>query len=111
MRKINTQDVFKAGRLMKEAGIKKTVADIYKKSKEEGADRESVGMEAIFTILEACSTEKMETKLYDLLGGILEKTPDEVATQSLEKTIEDIKQIAKENNLALFFKQASQLTN
>ena len=68
--------------------------------------QESVGFELIMTIFEACCTEELEKKFYDLLGGIIEK---DVANQPLDDIFEDIKIIVKENDVLHFFKQVGQL--
>lgn len=130
MRKLITSDVFKAARIIKEAKVKDAISEIFEstkgvnisinendseeekkvKLKEIANKQETAGFEAIMTIFEACSTEKLEGMLYELLAGICEKNADDIANQSLETTVEEIKTIARENNLANFFKSASQLT-
>lgn len=131
MRKINTQDVFKLARLIKAAGIKDIVSNMFasglriskeiqvdenaseeekKKAKQElDRKQEEFGVNAIFTLLENCCSPDLEKKVYDLVAGITEKTPDAVMNQSLEVTIDDVKEIAKNNNIIDFFKKASQL--
>lgn len=131
MRKINTQDVFKLARLVKAAGIKDIVSDMFasglsisreikvdenateeekKKAKQElDRKQEEFGVNAIFTLLENCCSPDLEKKVYDLMAGITEKTPDAVMNQSLDVTIDDVKEIAKNNNIIDFFKKASQL--
>ena len=130
MRKLITSDVFKAARIIKEAKVKDAISEIFESTKgvkisidesdseEVKAEKqqalaekqEAAGFEAIMTIFEACSTPKLEGMLYELLAGICEKNADDIASQSLEVTIEEIKAIASENNIANFFKSASQLT-
>lgn len=130
MRKIITSDVFKASRIIREAKVKDAISEIFKsaqatKIKIEAEDSEEVkaekkalladaqeaaGFEAIMTVFEACSTEKLENMLYELLAGICEKKTEDIANQTLEVTMEELKIIAKENNLANFFKSASRLT-
>lgn len=132
MRKINTQDVFKLARIIKGAGIKEVVSDMFAKgiqiSREnelpDGATEEEIsqaqqqmarkqeefGVNAVFTILENCCSVDLEKKVYDLLAGITEKTPDAVMNQTFETTVEDVKEIAKNNDLIGFFKKASQLS-
>ena len=109
MRKINTQDVFKLARIIKGAGIKEVVSDMFAKgiqiSREnelpDGATEEEIsqaqqqmarkqeefGVNAVFTILENCCSVDLEKKVYDLLAGITEKTPDAVMNQTFETTV------------------------
>lgn len=130
MRKLITSDVFKMARIIKAAQVKDAIADIFESTKGVNAGiletdseevkeekrkaladkQEAAGFEAIMTVFEACSTEKLENMLYELFGGITEKKPEDIARQSLETTIADIKTIVKENNIVNFFKQAGQLT-
>ena len=57
-------------------------------------------------ILCGCTSEKVEAQIYELLGGICEKKAEEVADQSLETTVEDVKRICEENNITNFLKSA-----
>lgn len=110
MRKLNTGDVFKMARLMKHSNVIGTVKEAFVNGKKEGADETQVGMDFIVDALYVCSEEKTEAQLYDLLGGICEKKPDEIRDQSLETTVEDIKRIFQENNVINFFRSASRLS-
>ena len=128
MRKLITSDVFKMARIIKEAKVKGAITEIFKskagikadikesdsedvkEAKRKALDEEqkAAGFEAVMTVLEACSTEKLEEMFYEFFGGIVEKTPDAVRKQSLEVTIEEIKAIVENNNIANFFKLAGQ---
>ncbi len=109
MRKINTGDVFKMARLLKKGDVVSTIKDAYAAGKEKDADSEKIGMDAILKIFCSCTDQSTEGQIYDLLGGICEKTSQEIQNQSLEATIEDVKRIVKENNIANFLKSASGL--
>jgi hypothetical protein len=106
MRKINTGDVFKMARLLKNGNIVKNIKDAYTAGKQEGADTETVGLNAIMDIMCSCADANVEDQFYDLLGGICEKKADEVKNQSLESTIADIKKICEANDVGNFFKSA-----
>lgn len=110
MRKIITSDVFKLARILKTANINEELAECVSSGKKKGADIEAIGIKAFFSVAEACGEPKLEAEFYDLLGGITEKDPDVVKNQSFDATIEDLKQIAKENDLKSFFSSASRLT-
>jgi len=104
MRKINTQDVFKAFRLITKSGLKdeltKMVEDIATKGYE---SVEKVGLNSFMTILETLTDEKSEKLFYDLLSGIYEMTPQEVANLDPNAQIENLTTLYKENNLKGFF--------
>lgn len=113
MRKIQTQDVFKLARIIKQANMKETIADLIKRGQAAGKAEdkdgvvESIGIEVFIALIEAAGDEKMEQKIYDLLDGITEK---KIKEQSLDVTFEDIKQIIRENDIKSFFNTASRLT-
>lgn len=111
MRKISTEDVFKCARLIKDANLKEDIKKAMANGKKEGADVEEIGMDIVFSILDACANVKIEEKFYDLLSGICEKKSDEIKKQSLEATIAEVKKIAEENNLLNFFKSALRLSS
>ena len=106
MRKINTGDVFKMARLLKNGNIIQNIKDAYSAGKQEGADTETVGLNAIIDIMCSCADSKIEEQFYELLGGICEKKTDEVKNQSLDATISDIRKIFQENDAVNFFKHA-----
>ncbi len=110
MRKLNTGDVFKMARLLKSANIVGSVKNAFEKGKEEGADTMNVGIDFVCEVLCACSEERTETQLYDLLSGVCEKKPEEIRSQSIETTVQDIQRIVEENNVLNFFKSASRLS-
>lgn len=109
MRKINTADVFKMARLMKNAKLTESIKKAYADGKKEGVNTEEIGMNAIMDIIGSCCDAGTEKDFYELLAGISEKTKDEVADQSLETTIADIKKICEENNIVNFLRSASRL--
>lgn len=109
MRKINTGDVFKMGRLLKNGDIMQIVKKGYEEGRKEGADKERIGLEVFMDVVCSCSDVRIEEQIYDLVGGICEKTPTDVMEQSLEVTVEDIKRIFRENNIANFLNSASDL--
>ena len=110
MRKIETHDVFKMARIIKKAGIKEEFGKIFSKSK--AADEETakeLGVEVIFSIIEACSSEELEKMLYDFVAGIAEKDAETIKRMSLDALIDTFKEMAKMNNLMTFFSTAGRL--
>lgn len=132
MRAINTQDVFRLSRIIKTIDIKAELPGIVKQiekmnevklsiqeddseevKEQKKAEYEEimvkVGIDIVFGIIEKCSDPKQEKAIYELLGGILEKDAKKIAEQPIKDTIEDIKQIVEENDIAVFFKLSAQL--
>lgn len=107
MRKLNTQDAFKTARIVRYTGLKQMVIDAYKNDKK--FNREELGVEIIFALIDACGDAKVESDFYALIGGITEKGADAIREQSLDVTIADLKQIFEENDMASFFGSFSSL--
>lgn len=111
MRKINTGDVFKMARIIKNAGIAGDIKEAFSEGKKEDADAEQIGLDVFMDIVCSCADDSIEKKFYDLIGGITEKKPEDIEAQSLETTVEDIKRICEENNVVNFFKSAARLSS
>ncbi len=111
MRKINTEDVFKMARIIKNTSITGNIKEAFSKGKKEDADVEQIGIDIFMDIVCSCADESIEKKFYDLIGGITEKKPEDIKKQSLETTIDDIKRICEENNILNFFKSAAKLSS
>lgn len=109
MRKINIADVFKMARLMKNAKLTESIKKAYTDGKKEGINPEEVGMNAIMDIIGSCCDTGTEKNFYELLAGISEKKAEDIADQSLETTIADIKKICEENDIVNFLRSASRL--
>lgn len=115
MRKINTADVCKMARIMKTSGMREKIFELFKKGRNIQAEDVSspevqeFGVSVVFEIIEVLAEQKAERELYELIGGIVGKSANEIAEQEFMATIEDVKAIAQENNLADFFSQASNL--
>lgn len=112
MRKIQTQDVFKLARIIKSAKLKDVLAEIIEKINNEKSDSnlsEKVGIQIFLALVENCADEKIEDKIYDLIGGIAEIPAKDIKSQSLDATLDTIKKISEENNMMAFFNQAGSL--
>lgn len=108
MRKLNTSDIFTMSKLLKKIDAKELILNLYEKgignADEEAQKR--IGIDVIFALLDKCAENGVEEQFYSFLAPIVEISPDEIASQSINETIEQFKQIAKENDLASFFEFA-----
>ncbi len=131
MRKINTGDVFKMARLLKNASVMEAVRDAYKAAKREDvavgahkgdaakgeavaesahkgeADKGGIWVDAAMKVLASCTSQQAEEQFYDLMAGICENKPEDIRNRSLDGLIEDIRRICEENNVANFLRSAS----
>ena len=116
MRKINTGDVFKMARLLKNANVMDAVKDAYKASKKEdgakeahkeGPDKGGIWVDAAMKVLASCTSQQAEEQFYDLMAGICENKPEDIRDRPLDGLLEDIRRICEENNVANFLRSAS----
>lgn len=116
MRKINTGDVFKMARLLKDANVMGAVKDAYKATKKkdaaggsnkEDADKGSIWVDAAMKMLASCTSQQAEEQFYDLMAGICENKPEDIRNRPLDGLMGDIRRICEENNVANFLRSAS----
>lgn len=130
MRKIELQDAFKLSKIIKKSGVKDDfvrIAQKFEKAKakalEESNDDKSetskealeslqndAGIEIIFTLIDTAGSVGLDTEVYELLGGISEKTPEEVKHLSIDGVVELFKKIVEENDIVNFTKTVRTLT-
>ncbi len=110
MRKINTEDVFKMARLLRKGNVVQVIKDAYAAGKKEEQDAKQIGINVFMDIMCACTESEVEEQFYDLLSGICEKDHEDIKKQSIEATIGDLRKICEENNIANFWKTASDLS-
>ncbi len=120
MRKLIASDVFAALRVVSAVEDKTDVKEIVKKivkeaeaeaeeNDDEDAEKKndefikSVGVGAIMKLVEMASGKKAEAKIYEFLAGPLEMQPEDVKTLPIPDFIENVKTIARENDLSSFF--------
>lgn len=104
MRKIGTQDIFAAMRIIKASGMKEELKPVIEKAARGDFALEDLGIEAVLTVIEAISGTSAEKAFYDFLSGPFEMTPGEVAVLPWDELLENLKQFAEVSNLQGFFK-------
>lgn len=108
MRKLKTSDVPVLCRSLKKMGVK----DQFKAVAREADSAKDVwdrGFDLIWGLFDAATEQSGESTLYEFLAGPFEMTPAEVADLDLDKLLENLQQMAAENNLLVFFKSAARL--
>lgn len=111
MRKINTSDVFKMARILKKGNVEENIANAVGEFTESKGKKitEKMGIKIMLVLFESCGEPEVENMIYELFGGIAEVDPKAIAEQPFEDTMKMFKEISENNNLGVFFKQASQL--
>ena len=111
MRKIQFQDAFVLARIIKKADVKEILIRANTTLKQGNVNKEDVFLDVLFSVLAGAADENVENEIYELLGGVAEKGVDDIKSLEMDELIVLVKKIAKENDLANFFKSAVKLTN
>lgn len=109
MKKLQTSDVFSAMRIVKASGIRDELKPIFIKAADGKHSVEDIGIEAILTVIEAASGTKVEKAIYEFLSAPFEMSVEDVASLQLDCFMANLKELAKENDIAGFFKSLSDL--
>lgn len=109
MRKIEFQDAFTVARIIKKADLKEEFAAAFKKGSEKGASAKDIGIDVLFAVVQAAGAEGLDKEVFEFLGSVTELGAETIKHQSMKETIEQFKQIAKENDLEDFFKSVQAL--
>lgn len=99
MRKLKTKDIFAAMRFINRFELGERLTAIITDSN----DAEVVGLKAFCELLILAGDERCEMGLYELLGGVFEKSTEEMAELDLEELAEGLEKLARENDLPVFF--------
>jgi len=102
MRKLQTKDVFEVLRIIKKANIKEELKPYVKMAANSELDIEELGIDGVLGLIEILSQKNSEKALYDALAGPFEMTAKEVENLDLNKLIENLETLAKENDLKVF---------
>jgi len=102
MRKLRTGDLFSFARVIKASGIREDLIEYLQKITKD-ADKEKVGINTIFILIEALADKKAERAVYECLAPVFEMEADEVENMPPAELISLLKQMAEENDLPSFF--------
>lgn len=108
MRKLKTSDVFTAARMLKKLGLQEQAKEIAAKA-DEVKDIWSMGFDFVYSIFDRATDSEGEGLVCEFLAGPFEKTPEEMRDLDLPDLMDGLKQLAQENNLLPFFKNAGKL--
>lgn len=106
MRKLNTRDVFAFCRFLKNIGVKEKIQNIAKEA-DSAKDVWDKGFDMMWSIFDLATEAYGEDALYEFLSGPFEMSAQEVADLDIDTLFDNLKQLASENNLTVFFKSAA----
>lgn len=106
MRKLKTTDVPVLCRCLKKIGLKEKVKVLAEQSNTM-EDVWSQGFDFIWDLFDTITEANGEDALYEFLAGPFEMTAQEVRDLDLDVLLDNLQQLATENNLPRFFKFAA----
>lgn len=106
MRKLKTTDIPAFCRCLKKLGVKENIQTIAKESSSMH-DLWDKGFDLVWSIFDLATEKEGEQVLYAFLAGPFEMQPKEVEDLDLDVLFANLKQLAEENNLLVFFKFAA----
>lgn len=80
MREIQTQDMFILLRALEAGEVKEKIKKAYMNAGSTQESQESYGMDVVMDFVCGMANTKAEKYLYQFVGGVLEMTPEQVAT-------------------------------
>lgn len=108
MRKLKTSDIPAFCRCLKQIGIKDKIQEIARDSTNT-EDAFKRGFDLLWSIFDLATESAGEQHLYEFLAGPFEMTAQEVADLEISTLLDNLKQLAAENDLTGFFKYAGRL--
>jgi len=110
MRKLNTEDVFKAFRLVTKSSLKAELQKIIEDVAVHGTKSvEKLGITGMLTAVETLTEEQCEHLFYELLSGPYEMNPEEVGKLDIDEQISKLQELYEVSNLKSFFTVLSNL--
>ena len=108
MRKLMTSDIPALCRTLKKLGLKDKLRAIAQETDnvKEAWDK---GFDLIWNIFDLATEAEGENALYEFLASPFEMKPKAVADLDFDVLFDNLKQLAEENNLTVFFKSAAKL--
>lgn len=93
MRKLNTGDLFKVARMIKDMGMKEELKTFTEKI-DKNADQEKVGIDLLMLIFSKVTETKSEKLIYEFLSGPFEMMAEDVEKMDLFEMIETLFMVA-----------------
>lgn len=109
MRKLKTVDIPAFCRCVKKLGLKDQIRTIALQS-DTMQDAWGQGFDLLWNLFDIATEREGEAVIYEFLAGPFEMKPAEVADLDLADLMDNLQQLAADNNLTAFFKLAAAST-
>lgn len=93
MRNLNTGDLFKAARMIKEMGIKEELK-IFAENLDENVNQKDAGIDLLMLIFSKVTETKSEKLIYEFLSGPFEMMAEDIEKMDLFMMIETLFMVA-----------------
>ena len=105
MRKLETSDVFKAGRLLTKIGVRDEIRDVAIRAEENKGKKVKIdfGFDLMFGIFEKAMQENAENEIYKFIADLFECDPDEVRHMNPVQMFKKLEQVANIEEWKSFF--------
>lgn len=104
MKNLCTADVFAAARIIRASGMREELKrELLKISSLDDPNIADVGIDSVLMFIEALAERKSEAAIYEFLANPFEMTAQEVSELGIDEFVDNLKQLAKENDLKRFF--------
>jgi len=112
MRKLIGEDLFKAIRIVRAAGIENELNNAILEAQKEKLSAEQTGIRFIVSAVCGCGNEKAEEKIWEFLADLTETDAKKLRKMEINDLMDLIEQLVKEvgaYEFSTFFKKLSQL--
>lgn len=111
MRNLETQDVFKAARLLKKIGVREEIKEVAKEAEENKGKRVrfDMGFDLMFGILEKATEENAEIEIYKFIADIFECEWEEVRKMNPLELFKKLEEVANIEEWKSFFGYVAKL--
>ena len=105
MRSLQTEDLFKAWRLISKIGVREEIREVAKRAEENKGSKVQfdMGFDLMFGILDKATQAKAENEIYIFVADLFGCTPDEVRTMPPIELFNKLEQVAKFEEWKDFF--------
>ena len=105
MRGLETQDIFKAARLLTKIGVREEIRDVAMRAEESiGKNtKANLGFDLIFGVFEKATQENGEKEIYKFIADLFECDPEEVRKMPPIELLKKLEQVANIEEWKSFF--------
>ena len=111
MRSLETQDIFKAARLLTKIGVREEIREVALRAEESKGKKIKVdfGFDLLFGVFEKATQENAEKEIYKFIADLFECDPEEVRKMPPIELFKKLEQVANIEEWKSFFGYVAKL--